>query len=168
MACRAWSRRHIGGLATLLAAAVAAVAAIALTGASSQALTSRPGAAGPAFSRQQVAQHILGTQASAVMTAPAQAVLRMVATGTRELSPGLPPNGLPAPGLSGPATGGAGPSKPAFTNVRVNAPSQDSHQPDQTTQSEPSVAVAGSHVAVGYNDSQQTGLLIGRPSPPGR
>ena len=48
----------------------------------------------------------------------------------------------------------------APANVRVNDPSLDTHEPDQTTQSETSIAVAGSHVAVGYNDSQQTGLAL--------
>jgi len=51
-------------------------------------------------------------------------------------------------------------AKPAFTNVRVNNPSLDTHEPDQTTQSETTIAVAGSHVAVGYNDSQQTGPFL--------
>jgi hypothetical protein len=48
----------------------------------------------------------------------------------------------------------------SFTNVRVNDPSLDTHQVDQTTQSETAIAVAGSNVAVGYNDSQQTGLFL--------
>ena len=46
-----------------------------------------------------------------------------------------------------------------FSNVRVNNPALDTHEADQTTQSETTIAVAGSHVAVGYNDSQQTGLV---------
>jgi BNR repeat-like domain len=40
-------------------------------------------------------------------------------------------------------------------NVRVNDPSADRRQVDQTTQNETTVAVAGRHVAVGFNDSQQ-------------
>lgn len=40
-------------------------------------------------------------------------------------------------------------------NVRVNNPAADRFQVDQTTQSETSIAVAGSKVAVGFNDSQQ-------------
>src|SRR6202521_6292147 len=39
-------------------------------------------------------------------------------------------------------------------NVLVNNPGEDSHQTDQTTQSETSVAVHGSNVVVGFNDSQ--------------
>lgn len=43
------------------------------------------------------------------------------------------------------------------SNVRVNNPAAD-HREDQTTQSETTVAVSGTHIAVGYNDSQQTRL----------
>ena len=48
----------------------------------------------------------------------------------------------------------------ALTNVRVNDPAADRFQIDQTTQSETTVAVAGSNVAVGYNDSQQALLAL--------
>jgi hypothetical protein len=44
-------------------------------------------------------------------------------------------------------------------NVRVNDPRKDVHQPDQTTQSETTIAVTGSRVVVGFNDSQQA-LLV--------
>jgi hypothetical protein len=47
-----------------------------------------------------------------------------------------------------------------LANVRVNAPSTDRHQVDQTTQSETTIAVAGRHVAVGFNDSQQALLAL--------
>jgi hypothetical protein len=47
-----------------------------------------------------------------------------------------------------------------LTNVRVNDPAADRFQVDQTTQSETSVAVVGSNVAVGYNDSQQALLAL--------
>src|SRR4029077_745331 len=39
-------------------------------------------------------------------------------------------------------------------NIRVNNPAEDIHQTDQTTQSETSVSVSGTNVAVGFNDSQ--------------
>src|SRR5215831_11646097 len=110
--------------------------------------------------RQQIAQHILSTQAAGVLTAPARAALRILATGSRDLSPGTPAGGLPVVGPSGPASNAGNLAKPAFTNVLVNNPAQDTHEPDQTTQSETAIAVAGSHVAVGYNDSQQTGLFL--------
>src|SRR5262249_40576181 len=72
----------------------------------------------------------------------------------------LPGQALPAAGPARPVSGSAQLAKPAFTNVRVNDPSLDTHQLDQTTQSETAIAVAGSHVAVGYNDSQQSGLFL--------
>src|SRR5215831_10496071 len=165
MAGWARGRRRISAPVSIMAIAVAVVATVAVTGAFTGALSAAAGPAAPAPSRQQIAQHILSTQAARVMTAPAQAALRMVATGSRELAPGLPAGGLPAGGLpaagpSGPASNAGNLAKPAFTNVRVNDPAQDTHQLDQTTQSETTIAVAGSHVAVGYNDSQQSGLFL--------
>ena len=153
-------RRRISAPVSIVAIAVAAVTTVALTGAFTGALTAGSGTPGPALTRQQIAQHILSTQAAGVMTAPARAALRMLATGTRDLSPGLPAGGQPAAGPSGRASNAGNLAKPAFTNVRVNDPAQDTHQTDQTTQSETTIAVAGSHVAVGYNDSQQTGLFL--------
>jgi hypothetical protein len=153
-------RRRISAPVSIVAIAVAVVTTVAVTGALTDALTAAASPAGPALSRQQIAQRILGTQAAGVMTAPARAALRMLATGSRDLSPGLPAGGLPAAGPSGHASNAGNPAKPAFTNVRVNDPAQDTHQTDQTTQSETAIAVAGSHVAVGYNDSQQSGLFL--------
>jgi hypothetical protein len=154
-------RRGLRAPVPLLAVAVAVVTTAALTG----AFTGAPGASGapgPPLSRQQVAQHILKTEAARVMTAPAQAALQMLATGSKQLSAGLPSNGLPGQGQQtfGAASAGAALPQAAFSNVRVNDPSLDTHQMDQTTQSETSIAVAGPHVAVGYNDSQQTGLFF--------
>jgi hypothetical protein len=152
-------RRRISAPVSIAAVAVAAVTTVGVTGAFTGALTAGSGTPGPALTRQQIAQHILSTQAAGVMTAPARAALRMLATGTRDLSPGLPAGGLPAAGPSRPASNVGNLAKPAFANVRVNDPAQDTHQTDQTTQSETAIAVSGSHVAVGYNDSQQTGLF---------
>jgi hypothetical protein len=154
---QARGRRRIGAPVSILGIAVAAVTTVAVTG----AFAAGSGATGPALNRQMIAQHILSTQAAQVMTAPAQAALLMLAAGSKELSPGLPAHGLPTPGPSGPASSAGNLAKPAFTNVRVNDPSLDTHEPDQTTQSEMTIAVAGSHVAVGYNDSQQTGPWTG-------
>jgi len=105
---------------------------------------------------QDVAQHILSTKAAQLMTSPARAALEMFAKGERRFSGSR--SKIDAPKAKT-AIGGQSPPTPAFTNVRVNDPSTDTHQIDQTTQSETSVAVAGSNVAVGYNDSQQ-GLLF--------
>lgn len=113
------------------------------------------GAAGPGnagLDRKGAAQKILKLHGN-YLTSPAQSAVRMVANNDRALTPSQQAlrGGARSGGLA------AGPA--AFTNVRVNDPSLDSHQVDQTTQSETSVAVAGSHVAVGYNDSQH-GLLF--------
>jgi hypothetical protein len=165
MARWARGRRRFSTPVSVLAVAVAAVTTVALTGAFTGAFAGGSGATGLTLNRQKIAQRILKTQASKVMTAPALAALHMLATGSKDLSPGLPAHGLPGEGLPGqgtsaPASGGAAMPKPAFTNVRVNDPSLDTHQIDQTTQSETTIAVAGSHIAVGYNDSQQTGLFL--------
>lgn len=153
------ARRRISTPVAILAIAVTAVTTVTLTAGFAGALAGGSGAARPVLSRQEIARRILKTGASMVMTAPAQAALRMQATGTRELSPGMSALSLPARAATGPATGGAL-LKPAFTNTRVNNPSLDTHEPDQTTQSETAIAVAGSHIAVGYNDSQHTGLFL--------
>ena len=160
MVGRAEGRRRISAPVSIVAVAVAAVTTVGLTGAFTGALTAGSGSPGPVLTRQQIAQHILSTQAAGVMTAPARAALRMLATGSRELAPGTPAGGLSAAEPSAPASNTGNLAKPAFTNVRVNNPAQDTHQTDQTTQSETAIAVAGSHVAVGYNDSQQTGLFL--------
>jgi len=154
-------RRRIGVSVSIVAIAVALVTTVVVTGAFTNALTAAAGPAAPAASRQQIAQHILRTRAAQVMTSPAQAALRMVATGSKALATGpLPGQALPAAAPAAPVSGSAQLAKPAFTNVRVNDPSLDTHQLDQTTQSETTIAVAGSHVAVGYNDSQQSGLFL--------
>lgn len=108
--------------------------------------------------RQQFAQHILKTQAARFMTWPAQVALHIQATGNRQLPQpvvGLPP----ARASGGEATSAAIPSA-HLRNVRVNNPALDTHQVDQTTQSETTIAVAGRKVAVGYNDSQQSLLPL--------
>jgi hypothetical protein len=144
-------RRRIGVSVSVLILTLATLSTAALTG----AFTGASGAPALKFDRQQVAQHILKTKAAGLMTAPAQAALHILATGDKQLAPGLLGHGP-----SKPASGGAAPPAPAFSNVRVNDPSLDTHQVDQTTQSETAIAVAGSNVAVGYNDSQQTGLFL--------
>jgi hypothetical protein len=57
--------------------------------------------------------------------------------------------------VAGPIDGSRAP-RSGLRNVRVNDPAADRHQIDQTTQSETTIAVSGSRVAVGFNDSQQT------------
>ena len=147
--------RRKGVVASVLVAGLVVLCTVALTGAF--AGTSNPAQTNAA--KQLFAQHLLRTGAAQLMTWPAQAFLHTQATGDRQLTPGLA--GRPAL-PSATAGGAAAPAVPSanLTNVRVNNPALDTHQADQTTQSETTIAVAGSHVAVGYNDSQQTGLFL--------
>jgi hypothetical protein len=149
-------RRRTGVVASVVVAGLVLLCTAALTGAfAGTSNTTQTNSA-----KQQFAQHLLKTGAAQLMTWPAQAALRIQATGDRQLTQA--PAGRPA--LPGGAAGGAAaaPAVPSanLRNVRVNNPSLDTHQADQTTQSETTIAVAGSHVAVGYNDSQQTGLAL--------
>jgi hypothetical protein len=107
----------------------------------------------PAVNRPAAAQHVLKTSLGRFLTAPAQGALQRIATGSRQVA--AQPASLGTPAI---ATGGGVPIAPSLTNVRVNNPAEDGNQVDQTTQSEPTIAVHGSSVAVGFNDSQQTPL----------
>jgi len=149
-------RRRKGVAVSVLAVALALTSTAALAG----ALAGAPSTTRTDAARQQFARHLLKTKAAQLMTAPAQAALHIQATGDRQLSQELV-TGLP----SEPAASGAQAAAPAvpsanLRNVLVNNPALDTHEIDQTTQSETTIAVAGSHVAVGYNDSQQTGLAM--------
>jgi len=115
------------------------------------------GAAAPAqkpLTGQEIAQKILSKGYR--LTAPVQAGLEMIARGDRQFSSGLSLN--PEQGAAAARTkssaGGKQEDGNGMTNVLVNNPGEDSHQTDQTTQSETSVAVHGSNVVVGFNDSQ--------------
>jgi hypothetical protein len=109
-------------------------------------------AASPPHTRQSIAQHILKTRAAKILTASARIALEAAARGERTEAALRRDTTLKANA----PTGGAHTTPGTFTNVRVNDPSADSHQVDQTTQSETAIAVSGAHVVVGYNDSQQT------------
>jgi hypothetical protein len=95
------------------------------------------------------------------MTWPAQVALHFQATGDRSFAL-QPPIGSSSQAVLGSAQAAAGPAFPSanLPNVRVNNPGEDTHQVNQTTQSETTIAVHGSDVAVGYNDSQVTGLFL--------
>src|SRR5919204_3406762 len=130
----------------VLGAGIAAAVVVGIAGAA--------GSPSPGLDRKGAAQKLLKVHGK-YLTAPAQAAVRMVANDDRDLT------AVQQPIHGGGRSGGLAPGPPAaFTNVRVNNPALDSHQVDQTTQSETSVAVAGSRVAVGYNDSQHTGLFL--------
>jgi BNR/Asp-box repeat len=148
-------RRRAGAVASVLVAGLVVLCTAALTGAfAGTSDTTQTNSA-----KQQFAQHLLKTRIAQLMTWPARTALHIQATGDRQLTQA--PAGVP-PTRPGGAAGGAEPAVPSanLSNVLVNNPSEDTHQVDQTTQSETTVAVAGSHVAVGFNDSQQSGLFL--------
>jgi hypothetical protein len=112
----------------------------------------------PSPTKQDVAKRILDSIAGQTMTSPARAFMVSVARGDNRLSPDSNFNVVPAQHSAkvnaARSTGGS-----SLSNVRVNNPALDTHQTDQTTQSETSIAVSGQNVAVGYNSSQH-GLQI--------
>ncbi|HEV2029645.1 MAG TPA: sialidase family protein [Candidatus Dormibacteraeota bacterium] len=111
----------------------------------------------PSPTRQDVAKRILDSAAGQTMTAPARAYMESVARGDQRLAPDS--NAVSSSQRSVKVNAAKATGGPGLTNVRVNNPALDTHQTDQTTQSETSVAVSGQNVAVGYNSSQH-GLLI--------
>jgi hypothetical protein len=149
--------RRRGVVVPILAVALAVPTTLALNG----AFADTTSAAKTALLRQQAAQRLLKSPDARYMTWPAQVALHYQATGDRSFIQ-QPLTGNPSQPVVGGAQAAAGPAFPSanLPNVRVNNPGEDTHQVGQTTQSETTIAVAGSHVAVGYNDSQITGLAL--------
>src|SRR6202022_732769 len=121
------------------------------------------GAAAPAqkpLSGQEIAQKILSKGYR--LTAPVKAGLEMIARGDRQFSTAgtLDRNDQAARSRTKESTGGNQEGGNGLANVLVNNPAEDSHQVDQTTQSETSVAVHGKNVVVGFNDSQIALLFL--------
>ena len=108
-------------------------------------------------SKQEIAKRILATPAGKTLTPTARIALEAIARGDHRATPDS--NGISAPATTRQPRG-LKPSGGPLPNVRVNDPGKDSNQADQTTQSETSIAVANSNVAVGYNDSQRTLLVL--------
>ena len=107
------------------------------------------------LTREQIAEKLLARQNGKLFTTSARLALQAIAhRGAHE--PADPGRGAALGKVKQSGGGLAAPPSGGLPNVRVNDPAADSHQPDQTTQSETAVAVAGNKVAVGYNDSQQT------------
>src|SRR5437762_13426945 len=134
---------------SLLTIALVVVAAGAIAGSAASPKTPP--------SKQEIAKRILATPAGKALTPTARIALEAIARGDHRATPDS--NGVNAPAAVRQAKG-AKPSGGPLPNVRVNDPSKDSNQADQTTQSETSIAVSGSNVAVGYNDSQRTLLVL--------
>lgn len=132
---------------------VAAVAMLAFSGATAGQSASPVG-------RDQAVNELLASPAARFLTP--QALMSLTAMAGRSQGIGADPAGEQVG--AGAAQRAATTAEPdvesaRLANVRVNDPRQDSHQTDQTTQSETSVAVSGSHVVVGFNDSQQALLF---------
>src|SRR2546426_3150781 len=106
--------------------------------------------------KQDVAKKILASKAGQTLSAPARAYMESVARNDHRLAPDSSGISAKAAKVNSAKGGGGAP----LVNVRVNNPANDTHQTDQTTQSETSVAVSGSNVAVGYNTSQRTLLFL--------
>jgi hypothetical protein len=149
--------RRRGVVVPILAVALAVPTTLALTG----AFAASTSPAKTTLLRQEAAQRVLKSPAARYMTWPAQVALHYQATGDRALGQLQLPGSTSQPAL-GAASSAAGPAVPSahLPNVRVNNPGEDTHGVGQTTQSETAVAVSGSHVAVGYNDSQSTGVFL--------
>ena len=107
------------------------------------------------LNKQDAAKRILSSGASKNMTGPARAFVEATARGDHRLAADA--NVITQKGnkvnSSKPVGGGSLP------NVRVNNPAADRAGVGQTTQSETAIAVSGSNVVVGYNDSAG-GLLF--------
>jgi hypothetical protein len=134
-----------------LVLAIGALLVVGVTGGSAASTASVP-------TRQQIAQKILNSRA--LLTSPARSYLESVARNDHRIAPdsvGISASKAlsPKPSTSSGAAVTAG-----LVNVRVNNPANDTHQTDQTTQSETSVAVSGANVAVGYNNSQHALLFL--------
>jgi hypothetical protein len=105
--------------------------------------------------KQDIAKKILASRAE--LTSSGRAYLESVARNDHRLAPDSTnvSHGNGANVTSAKSQGGT-----PLVNVRVNDPANDTHQTDQTTQSETSVAVSGSNVAVGYNTSSHALLFL--------
>jgi hypothetical protein len=134
-------------LSTVLAAAL-------IVGLTFGAGLSSAAPAGTKLTREKVAEKLLARQGGRLFSNSARLALQAIQHGGSH-EPAENGRG-PALGKVKLAAGGLAPPSGALPNVRVNDPSADSHQPDQTTQSETTAAVSGSNVVIGYNDSQQT------------
>jgi hypothetical protein len=120
------------------------------------------GTAGPVqkpLTGQEIAQKILAKGYR--LTAPVKSTLEMIARGDRQLSSAATLNNTDQGALARTkeSKGGNQEDGNGLRNVLVNNPGEDTHQTDQTTQSETSVAVHGRNVVIGFNDSQ-TALLF--------
>jgi hypothetical protein len=143
-------RTTLARLSTLLVAALLISLAFG-AGLSSGA----PG--GKKLTREEIATKLLARQKGRLFSTNARLALQAIAHGGAHEPEDADADRQLAIGKVKKATGGvAAAAAGGLSNVRVNDPAADSHQVDQTTQSETTIAVAGNNVVVGFNDSQQT------------
>lgn len=112
----------------------------------------------PKLSREALAKTLLAHGRDRFATPALSRALHLAAG-----QPQSPGRDLPGQaGVGGARAAGVAAPLPrsGLANVRVNDPAADRFQVDQTTQSETSVAVSGTKVAVGFNDSQQALLAL--------
>jgi hypothetical protein len=160
-----WLRRGVAMLGRRVLWSVVAALVAGSVVAASTVFGASPGSGptgGSGPSREEVAQILLANHRDRFATPALTRALRVTAG---ELSsPGRDFQGEDAEATGQSARRGAGPAgqppRAGLRNVRVNNPAADHRQVDQTTQSETSIAVAGHHVAVGFNDSQQALLAL--------
>src|SRR5262249_37319256 len=135
---------------TLVVADLVVLAAAAMDGSAGPAATPDP---------KEMAKQLLDSDAGKLLTPNARLALVAAVRGDRGLGTDFAEDArgarTEAAGIRE-AQGGEDPGQPGFRNVRVNNPAEDTQQIDQTTQSETTIAVVGSHIAVGFNDSQNT------------
>jgi hypothetical protein len=105
--------------------------------------------------RERLAQLLLDHQAGAALSSPARVRALRQTAGIDQAGHSQQPFPNASEQRAGNRREGRDDPPRGFANVRVNDPSLDTHQTDQTTQSETSIAVVGRNVAVGFNDSQQ-------------
>lgn len=136
---------------TLVVAALVALAAAAVDGSAGPAATQDP---------KEIAKQLLDSDAGKLLTSNARLALEAAVRGDRGLGTDFAEDARGASNTDAAAVreaqGGEDPGQPRFRNVRVNNPAEDTQQIDQTTQSETTIAVVGSNIAVGFNDSQNT------------
>jgi hypothetical protein len=119
------------------------------------------GAAGPAqkpLTSQEKAQKLLAIK-GLQMSGQVRQVLEMAARGDRHFGADQSSSQQQPASQIGQSQGGNQESRQGMANVLVNNPGEDTHQTDQTTQSETAIGVSGRNVVVGFNDSQ-TALLF--------
>ncbi len=139
------SHKRVAVIAAVLC--VAAGATVSLSAGSGAATHPAP------LTREKLARLLISHGNDRFATLGAQRSLQLAAGQGQAHSPLIGDDQM---GQARPASGRTTPlPRAGLANVRVNDPGEDTHQTDQTTQSETTLAVVGSNVAVGFNDSQQ-------------